>query len=322
MPNYIFKMYLAAGREHFLYGEIGNSPSQLTKKDFPFPESLLRLLYLDIWAYDGQIKQFDKLLMELYRTREEKYARHLLPLLDELAELHIYFQQLRLDWRVRLKEARRRNYENILDLLPHKEITHIPSNIHAIQNQVLGLIQKALDIDGRKGSLEQKLADYYAQGERDPLKVFHFRPQLVDFERVEGHGFVEVLRPGSIYDLIDFSVRECIKREVKMRVCKNCGHWFALTGRTNAEYCEVTRDSKGRTCKEIGAIALWNKNKSEDEVFKIYRREYKKRFAWIKAKRIDPAVFYEWSARAREKKDACERGELTLEEFQAWLKQS
>lgn len=322
MPNYIFKMYLAAGREHFLYGEIGNSPSQLTKKDFPFPESLLRLLYLDIWAYDGQIKQFDKLLMELYRTREEKYARHLLPLLDELAELHIYFQQLRLDWRVRLKEARRRNYENILDLLPHKEITHIPSNIHAIQNQVLGLIQKALDIDGRKGSLEQKLADYYAQGERDPLKVFHFRPQLVDFERVEGHGFVEVLRPGSIYDLIDFSVRECIKREIKMRMCKNCGHWFALTGRTNAEYCEVTRDSKGRTCKEIGAIALWNKNKSGDEVFKIYRREYKKRFAWIKAKRIDPAVFYEWSAKAREKRDACERGELTLEEFQAWLKRS
>ena len=322
MPNYIFKMYLAAGREHFLYGEIGNSPSQLTKKDFPFPESLLRLLYLDIWAYDGQIKQFDKLLMELYRTREESCARQLLPLLDELAELHIYFQQLRLDWRVRLKEARRRNYENILDLLPHKEITHIPSNIHAIQNQVLGLIQKALDMDERKSSLDKKLEDYYAQGERDPLKVFHFRPQLVDFERVEGHGFVEVLRPGSIYDLIDFSVRECIKREIKMRMCKNCGHWFALTGRTNAEYCEVTRDSKGRTCKEIGAIALWNKNKSEDEVFKIYRREYKKRFAWIKAKRIDPAVFYEWSARAREKKDACERGELTLEEFQAWLKQS
>ena len=84
----------------------------------------------------------------------------------------------------------------------------------------------------------------------------------MDFERVEGHGFVEVLHPRSIYDLIDFSVRECLKHEVKMRVCKNCGHWFALTGRTNAEYCEVTRDSKGRTCKEIGAIALWNKNKS------------------------------------------------------------
>ena len=86
MPDYIFKTYLADGREHFLYGEIGDRRAQLTKKGFPFPESLLRLLYLDIWAYDGQIKQFDKLLMELYRTREEKCARQLLPLLDELAE--------------------------------------------------------------------------------------------------------------------------------------------------------------------------------------------------------------------------------------------
>ena len=182
--------------------------------------------------------------------------------MNKLAELHIYFRLLRLDWRARLKEARMKNYENILDLLPHKEIIHIPSSIHTIQNQVLGLIQKALDMDGRKDSLEKKLEDYYAREERDPLKVFRFHPQLMDFERVEGHGFVEVLHPRSIYDLIDFSVRECVKREIKMRVCKNCGHWFALTGRTNAEYCEVTRDSKGRTCKEIGAIAPWNKNKS------------------------------------------------------------
>ena len=136
---------------------MGDGRIQPAKKDFSFPESLLQLLYLDIWAYEGQIKQFDKLLMELYRTREEKCARQLLPLLDELAELHIYFQLLRLDWRARLKEAQRRNYENILDLLPHKEITHIPSNIHAIQNQVLGLTQKALDMDGHKGSLEKKL---------------------------------------------------------------------------------------------------------------------------------------------------------------------
>ena len=84
----------------------------------------------------------------------------------------------------------------------------------------------------------------------------------------------------------------------------------------------MTRNRKDSTCKEMGVIALWNKNKSENEIFKVYRREYKKRFAWIKARRIDPAVFYEWSARAREKKDACERSELTLEEFQAWLKLS
>ena len=44
MPDYIFKTYLADGREHFLYGEMGDGRAQLTKKDFPFSESLLRLL--------------------------------------------------------------------------------------------------------------------------------------------------------------------------------------------------------------------------------------------------------------------------------------
>ena len=76
---------------------------------------------------------------------------------------------------------------------------------------------------------------------------------------------------------------------------------------------------KGRTCKEIGAIALWNKNKSEDEVFKIYRREYKKRFAWIKAGRITDEQFYAWSEQAREMKKKCDREVITLEEFKDWL---
>ena len=34
MPDYIFKTYLADGREHFLYGEMGNGRIQLTKKAF------------------------------------------------------------------------------------------------------------------------------------------------------------------------------------------------------------------------------------------------------------------------------------------------
>ena len=86
-----------------------------------------------------------------------------------------------------------------------------------------------------------------------------------------------------VYDLIDYHLRECIKREVKMRVCKNCGRYFALTGRTNTEYCSRPFDEKGRTCREVGAIALWTKRKSRDALFQDYRREYKNRFARMKA---------------------------------------
>ena len=59
-----------------------------------------------------------------------------------------------------------------------------------------------------------------------------------------------------VYDLIDYHLRECIKREVKMRVCKNCGRYFALTGRTNTENVSRPFDEKGRTCREVGASAL------------------------------------------------------------------
>ena len=81
-------------------------------------------------------------------------------------------------------------------------------------------------------------------------------------------------------------------------------------------------DSKGRTCKEIGAIARWNRSNHDDDVFTEYRREYKKRFTWIKAGKIDSDISYAWSEEAGKKKVACEAGNLSLDEFTQWLKQS
>jgi len=71
----------------------------------------------------------------------------------------------------------------------------------------------------------------------------------------------------------------------------------------------------------MGAFRVWEKSKSGDEVFKIYRREYKRRFGWIRTGRIKRDEFYAWSEKAREKKAECEEGKLTLEEFGLWLKE-
>lgn len=319
MTDYIFKTYIADGQEHFVYGERKISGDVLTTKDFPFPESLLRMLYLDIWKYETLTKKIDHALLELYQTREEHCAQEIMAVLDELAEVHIYFEFLRLDWKYRLEQSRAQNYESAIDLLPHKQIAHIPSHIDQMQKQIKALIAKALDIDGEKKSVSEKMVEYYNAAGDDTLNTFRFCPQPMSFEVIGHKTFAEVLYPKDIYDLIDYAVRECVKRETRMRVCKNCGHWFAITGRANVEYCDLTVDSKGRTCKEIGAIQTWTKSKSGDDVFKEYRREYKRRFAWIKAGKIEPSAFYIWSAEAREKKAECESGKITLEEFSEWL---
>jgi len=96
-----------------------------------------------------------------------------------------------------------------------------------------------------------------------------------------------------------------------MRVCRNCGRYFAVTGRSTTEYCNRLFDSQGRTCKEVGAIAQWTLSKKGDDVFKDYRREYKKRFARMKAGKLPPEEFYAWSKAARNVKASCEAGEIT-----------
>lgn len=175
--------------------------------------------------------------------------------------------------------------------------------------------------DTSEKSVDEKMTACYLEAEQAGKELFRFRPQRMSYELLYQKTFAEILCPDTVYDLVDYHLRECLKREIKMRACKNCGRLFAVTGHVGVEYCDRPFDEKGRTCKEIGAFRVWEKSKSEDEVFKVYRREYKKRFAWIRAGRITKDEFYAWSEKAREKKTECEAGNITLEEFGRWLKE-
>ena len=71
-----------------------------------------------------------------------------------------------------------------------------------------------------------------------------------------------------------------------------------------------------------GPSNQWTKKQSDDPVFRVYRKEYKRRFAWIRAGRISDTDFYAWSEQAREMKKKCDRDVITLEAFTEWLKRS
>lgn len=319
MQSYTFKTYISNRREYFCYGR----GASLTKKDFPFSESLLKLLRLNIRQYEPMIKDMEKALLRFYQTQNPQDADTVLAGLDDLAEAHIYFQQLRLDWQCRFEQATNTEGSALIDLLPRQELTHIPSSIDNMQKQIQRLFQNVLDIDlGKKASIQKLMASYYNQEGSDSLNTFQFSSLPLKFELVDAHTFTEVLYPNTIYDLIDYSLRQCIQREQRMRMCKNCGLYFAVKGRGTAEYCDVTTDKKGRVCKEIGAFVHWSQSKEDDEIFKVYRREYKKRFAWTKTGKLSPAALYAWGEKAREKKAECEEGKITLEEYQEWLKNS
>ena len=105
-----------------------------------------------------------------------------------------------------------------------------------------------------------------------------------------------------------------------MRTCKNCGKYFALTVHGSTEYCSHVFDSRGRTCKEVGAMRQYLQSHAQDELLKIYRREYKRRFAWIRAGKISQEAFSAWSKEAQREKEKCENGKISQGEFAQWLK--
>ena len=321
MANYIFKTYIDSGREYYEYTDAADR-DQTIKKDFPFPESLMSLLYMDIWELDPITKKMDKALLSFYQSKDYNELKIVVAGLNELAPRHICFELLRLDWLERLDMVDSTAPRDFQSLLPHKKISHLCSNIDTMQKQIKGLIAQALDMDGEKKPVSEKMVAYYSAEGSDTLNTFQFQPQTMSFEVIDHKLFAEVLYPKNIYDLIDFHVRECVKREMKIRVCKNCLRYFAVTGKASTEYCDRVCDSKGRTCREIGAINTWTQRKRGDEVFKEYRREYKKRFARINAGKLTKSAFYAWSEEARKKKEDCDNGAITPEEFSRWLKES
>mgnify|MGYP006927213419 CR=1 FL=1 len=147
MHNYIFKTYINGGREYYEYTDIADR-EQTIKKDFPFPESLMSLLYMDIWELEPITKRMDKALMSFYQSVDYNELQIAAAGLKELASRHICFELLRLDWLERLDMVDSTAPGDFQDLLPHKKISHLCSSIDTMQKQIKGLIAQVLEMDG------------------------------------------------------------------------------------------------------------------------------------------------------------------------------
>lgn len=319
MDTDFFKAYIVAGKEYHIYLYDSEDPNLTAIQEFPFPDSLVSMAYLNKAAYEPALIKISSALSRLYERQAQGAADEISELLCELGKVHVYFEFLRVDWQRRLAHSARNGYLDMWDLFPEEEVFGLIEGIAVRQQQIQKLFASVLDMDAppKKNPCLITLTQT-----AKPITDFPFRALSFDFEQTEDGEYVEVMRPSNFYDLMDYHLRECLKRKVRMRVCKNCGKYFAVMKNAKAEYCNHPFDEKGRSCREIASIIQWNQNRADDEVFKVYRREYKKRFARMKAGTMEEAQFYLWSKQAREKKAECEAGKIAFEKFSEWLRQS
>ena len=314
------KMYFSEKKEVFQFDSHGIQGVPLTYKELPFLESLLSFLEMDCGeltpALRGVAENWERLLQE--DDREAGTAA--MTELGQLKSRHIYLELLYVrcyDRFSRMGAGIQVSEQEDREML--EELQGLPEQLPLSQRQVQRFFDFVLDVDkAGRDPQRQASAHYLYDAPKDP-SLFFFRPIPLSFEPVEPGRCSPVLYPLHISDMIDYSLRSCVERGITVRRCKNCGRWFPQTGRVSAEYCERPVASGQQTCREAGAFQQWTKKQSDDPVFKAYRKEYKKRFAWIKAGRITDEQFYAWSEQAREMKKKCDREVITLEEYKDWL---
>lgn len=156
-----------------------------------------------------------------------------------------------------------------------------------------------------------------------PPKKRGLMPELLTVEELHKQGIetalAEVLYPETAEDLYCYLKSLYLRREVRFKPCKHCGRYFVVTGNGGAEYCNRPIPGSSRTCRQIGAVRIYQSRQLENPAIKLFTKSYKTHNARVRYGTLTHEQFSVWSKEARAKRDECVSGKLTLDEFQAWL---
>ena len=112
--------------------------------------------------------------MQYYKTREPALLDPVRLLVNAFQNAHPFFTFLDLDWTDRLAQAE--GCKDPSKLLPHKELSHIPANLDAMQRQILFLFQTILDSERKDIAFSARLNEYEKASR---LNRFDFQPMQI-----------------------------------------------------------------------------------------------------------------------------------------------
>lgn len=222
-------------------------------------------------------------LAQFFSTRDPAHADRMMQALEELGARHIYFHLLYL-------HCLERKATGNLEPRMAEELRLLPAQLKVYQEQARIFWERILDIDRVGREVRQSTKTTYFFDQPHDTALFHFEPIPVSFGVIRNGDCGEILYPNTIRDLIDFSLRECVRREIPVRRCRSCGRYFPITGRITAEYCSRPSPS-GKLCRSTAPVRKWAESRRSNQIFQEYRREYKRHFAWIKAGKITKEQF-------------------------------
>ena len=128
---------------------------------------------------------------------------------------------------------------------------------------------------------------------------FTFRP-------VDGDEGVMVERwtVSCLRDFLYLELGKAIDKGNAPRQCRLCGNWFLHEQGDKTVYCErVAPGETEKTCREVGARAVFENKIRAEETWKIYKRAYKKYYARVMKGNMGREEFNAWVEHAAAQRD-------------------
>lgn len=168
-----------------------------------------------------------------------------------------------------------------------------------------------------------RLQSHVPTEKQSPLeKEFNLEAGMVDLIYHVPHFLAIGYDCCTVHDMLELEFSKMLEYGIRLHKCKNCGRYFIVKGNYEAEYCDRIREGQTKNCQQIVAQKKYNEKLHNNETVALFRKYYKRYYARSKAGTIKPDKFRKWNYRACEMRDKCQSGEISVAEFEEWLKNS
>ena len=147
MFTYEFKTCITKEKELYCFIECESGNQQMRFREVKFPDSLLSFLHWDIEFMMREFRQLADGTRQVIETGDPAAWDDTYDLLQRLANYHIYFELLRLDWAHRFSHMRGTGLVSPENTAFASWLEELPGRLTVLQRQGLSLIKNVLDTE-------------------------------------------------------------------------------------------------------------------------------------------------------------------------------
>ena len=137
---------------------------------------------------------------------------------------------------------------------------------------------------------------------------------------LQHHNFISARYVCStIEDMLELELTKMLEQNIRFRKCKRCGKYFIMKGNYDTRYCDRIAEGETRTCQQLAALDNYKAKIADNKAVPIYSKYYKRYAARVRACQLKENDFNKWRYQAMTKRDECNNGKITPEEYIEWM---